>query len=198
MLHTHVHLTPSSASGSSRTHWGSAPSSASSWACCSLLRCDRARSPRGRGHGCALACSLAWRLGWASQCCCPARYPSRPSSSCPTTRHSTRRLRGARGICSILFTRASAVALAEDPNGTALVSSNGQVHEPLLLFLPMPSLSITSSAHWMWRRSSGSARKRRTPDGAERRRTGFGAVSCRVWLPVSREGVAVREGSDIV
>jgi hypothetical protein len=72
------------------------------------------------------------------------------------------------------------------------------MYVPLLLFLPMPSLSITSSAHWMWRRSSGSARKRRTPDGAERRRTGFGVVSCRVWLPVSREGVAVREGSDIV
>jgi hypothetical protein len=195
-----VHLTPSSAWGSSRTHWGSAPSSASSWVCCSLLRCGCARSPRGRDHGCALACSCshAWRLDWASQCCCLARSPSRPSSSCPTTRHSTRRLRGARGICSILFTRASAVALAEASNDTASVSSNWQVHVPLLLFLPMPSLSTTSSAHWMWRRSSGSARKRRTPDGAERRRTGFGAVSCRVWLPVSREGVAVREGSDIV
>ena len=94
----------------------------------------------------------------------------------------------------------SAVALAEESNGTASASSHVQVqvHVPLLLFLPMPSLSITSSAHWMWRRSSGSARKRRTPDGAERRRTGFGVVSCRAWLPVSRERVVVREGSDIV
>lgn len=130
----HFNASPSSALGSSHTHWGWAPSSASSWACCSrsLLRFDdgraRARSPRGRDHDCALACSHAWPLDWASQCCCPARCPSRRSSSCPTTRHSTRRLRGARGICSILFAHGSAVALAKASNGTTLTNNSGQVH----------------------------------------------------------------------
>lgn len=70
---------------------------------------------------------------------------------------------------------------------------------PLLLFFPIPSLSTTSSAHWMCLRSSGAARKRKTPEGADRRRTGFGCVCWTVWLPVSRDGVAVREGTfDIV
>jgi hypothetical protein len=61
-------------------------------------------------------------------------------------------------------------------------------------FLPMPSLSTTSSAHWMWRRSEGSARRRSTPDGADRRTAP--SVTSMVRLPVSRKGVAVREGVD--
>lgn len=49
-------------------------------------------------------------------------------------------------------------------------------------FLPMPSLSITSSAHCIWRCSEGSARRRNVPEGRLRRRTGDGRV-CMVVLP---------------
>jgi hypothetical protein len=62
---------------------------------------------------------------------------------------------------------------------------------PLEDFLPMPSLSTTSSAHWMRRRSAGSALRRNTPDGAERRKTGCGRTSV-VVLPPCGVGVAVR------
>jgi hypothetical protein len=55
----------------------------------------------------------------------------------------------------------------------------------------MPSLSTTSSAHWMRLRSAGSALKRSTPEGAERRRTGCGRTSV-VVLPPCGVGVAVR------
>jgi hypothetical protein len=62
---------------------------------------------------------------------------------------------------------------------------------PLEDFLPMPSLSTTSSAHWMRLRSAGSALKRSTPEGAERRKTGCGRTSM-VVLPPCGVGVAVR------
>jgi hypothetical protein len=62
---------------------------------------------------------------------------------------------------------------------------------PLEDFLPMPSLSTTSSAHWMRLRSAGSALKRSTPEGAERRRTGCGRTSV-IVLPPCGVGVAVR------
>jgi hypothetical protein len=62
---------------------------------------------------------------------------------------------------------------------------------PLEDFLPMPSLSTTSSAHWMRLRSAGCALKRSTPEGAERRKTGCGRTST-VVLPPWGLGVAVR------
>ena len=54
---------------------------------------------------------------------------------------------------------------------------------PLEDFFPMPSLSITSSAHCIWRCSEGSARRRNVPEGRLRRRTGDGRV-CMV-LPLA-------------
>ena len=90
----------SSAWGSSRTHSDSALSSASSSSAGQPphLRHDRARTHL-HGHGRAAPASGSGRSGVL--CCCLARYPSR--TSCPKkTRRWTRRLRGARGICSIL------------------------------------------------------------------------------------------------
>jgi hypothetical protein len=51
-------------------------------------------------------------------------------------------------------------------------------------FLPMPSLSMTSSAHWMWRSSAGSARSRRAPEGKRRRRVGVWTIVLPAEEPV--------------
>lgn len=188
----------SSASGSSRTHSDSASSLASS---SSAYRYPRPRHGHGRirlrGRGCAAAASGCGRSG--ALCCCLVRCPSR-RSCLRTTRHWIRQLRGGRGICSILASVSQGCVNGAAESNTPcarqrLGLDEGGVSVPLLLFLPMPSLSMTSSAHWMCLRSSGSARRRKTPDDAFRRVTGFGCVSSSVWLPVSRDGVAVREGA---
>ena len=48
-------------------------------------------------------------------------------------------------------------------NISCLVSSR---YTPFELFLPMPSLSITSSAHWICLSVAATARNRRVPDEA--------------------------------
>jgi hypothetical protein len=67
------------------------------------------------------------------------------------------------------------------------VQRDVRTYTPLDDFLPMPSLSTTSSAHCMCLSSAGSARKRRVPEVAWRRRTGWVVVT----LPLVRFGCAV-------
>lgn len=60
-------------------------------------------------------------------------------------------------------------------------------------FLPIPSLSTTSSAHWMWRRCTGSARRRRVPDG---RFSGDSPDSVVTMEPFEAEASAVRRADE--
>lgn len=97
-------------------------------------------------------------------CCCLAPTLSlslrknRPRSHHPTIRQR----RAACDRCSKLDGRLVSRAVARTPSSDA----------PLDDFLPIPSLSMTSSAHWMRLCSVGSARRRKTPEGPERRKTG--------------------------
>jgi hypothetical protein len=155
---------------------------------------DRAlRTRRGHAqvvHVAVPSCPQVARCYYPAQSQNRCRLTSYPTKS----RLKTRPQHAACGRCSKLRAR----KLSRLLNPTQIKSIQASTAPaartvPFDDFLPIPSLSTTSSAHWMCRRSEGSARSRSTPDGAERRTTS--SVSSMVRLPVSREGVAVREGA---
>ena len=112
--------------------------------------CANGMGPRDRGHtdlldvnvGCddGLPAGLCWYL---------ARYrnPNRRMRM-KSSRRRIRQLHAVCGRCNILLLRVSGI----DEMLLMLLSC-----VPLELFFPMPSLSTTSSAHWIRRRSDGSA-----------------------------------------
>jgi hypothetical protein len=142
--------------------------------------CDRAHNlPRCARVGADRAGHRPYH--WVWRYCC--RSPNRSRNRMRSPRSLRLKIRLQRGACG----RYSRLTLCE----LRLHHDDTAAYVPLEDFLPMPSLSITSSAHWMRLRSVGEALKRSTPEGAERRKTGCGRTSM-VLLPLCATGVAVR------
>lgn len=126
---------------------------------------DQVAGPHPRHHDRAYACDLSsCPCHPSSPYYCPA--PSRCRHRRPRKRSRnrlqkrTRRRREFCGICNTLCTSISALGISRHSGiyaGAVSASQSQKVYYvPFDVFLPIPSLSITSSAHLILRSSSGS------------------------------------------